>query len=132
MPTDMTINLRKKLIRIHKSRRRNRAIKRLREEVSRKTKVELSKVSISKGLNRHVILSLSKNLKPLKVSIEKSGDSAKVSLPGEEKKVEKAQAPVKEGGTKAKAEAKAAVPEKKEEKADATPNAEKEEIAEKK
>ncbi len=132
MPTDMTINLRKKLIRIHKSRRRNRAIKRLREEVSRKTKVELSKVSISKGLNRHVILSLSKNLKPLKVSIEKSGDSAKVSLPGEEKKVEKAPAPIKEGGTKGKAEAKVAVPEKKEEKADATPNAEKEEIAEKK
>ena len=134
MPTEITINLRKKLIRTHKSRRRNRAVKRLREEIARKTKVDIKKIKISKGLNRHIILTMSKNLKPVKVSIDKSGDSAKVSLPGEEKKIEKPVAHAKESGTKGKAvEAKpAAIPEKKEEKADTTPKAEKEENVEKK
>ena len=134
MPTEITINLRKKLIKIHKSRRRNRAVKRLKEEVARKTKVNIEKVSISKRLNRHIILTMSKNLKPVKVSIDKSGDSAKISLPGEDKKVEKPVAPVKESGTKDKAAETmpAPIPKKKEERTDTTPKAEKEENVEKK
>lgn len=81
----MTINIRKRLLRLHTARRRKRAVGLVREAVARFAKADIDKIKINNELNEF----LSKNASgasflwaKLKVNVEKGDDKVEVKLHG--------------------------------------------------
>lgn len=80
----ITVNLKRKLMKLHVNRRRKRAVNLLREEVARLTKTDLENVKIGEDVNRFFTRSArgaSPLLKGLKVGIERSEGKLRVSMP---------------------------------------------------
>jgi ribosomal protein L31E len=84
MPTTtLTINLKKKLIRLHTARRRRRAVSLVKEAVARFSKTDIDKIKIDPGLNEFIERNASGASylwAKLKVNVEKGTDTADVKL----------------------------------------------------
>ncbi len=80
MATSLTINLRKKLVAIHSTRRRKQAMRYLRAEVARHAKVDPEDVSIGMDVNEYMIRNVAIHLRPVQVSLDKTGGEVKVTL----------------------------------------------------
>ncbi|MDE1855472.1 MAG: hypothetical protein KGH57_04110 [Candidatus Micrarchaeota archaeon] len=79
----MTINLRKKLLRLHTTRRRKRAAGLLMEAVARFSKSDPDKIRLDKGLNEFILKKASGASflwAKLKVNVEKSADKVEVKM----------------------------------------------------
>ncbi len=127
----ITVNLKRKLMKLHKNRRRIRAVNMLREEVARLTKTDITTVKIGEDVNRFFTRSArsaSPKLKALTVALERTEGKLKVSLPtaGAVTVLTKPKEEKKEAATKI--EAKPEAPKAKEEK----PKPEKKPIVQKK
>ncbi len=83
----VTIRLRKKLVRIHSSRRHKMAVRYLRGELARHFKAEAGSVRISKMLNEYLYANSTNRLGPIKMMVERDGEVVKASMPGEKKVV---------------------------------------------
>lgn len=81
----ITINLRKKLLRLHRNRRRQRISGIVKEEAARLTKSEPGQISISRQLNQALLKdaqgSSSFMLARVTVSVEKKGEGIELRLP---------------------------------------------------
>ena len=83
MPTtNITLNLRKRLLKVHMSQRRKKVSKYAREAIARFAKVDIAKIRFDSDLNRHLIARVSRKPVAFKVSVEKLGDIVKVRLVG--------------------------------------------------
>ncbi len=114
----ITVNLKRKLMKLHKNRRRIRAVNMLREEVARLTKTDITTVKIGEDVNRFFTRSArsaSPKLKALTVALDRVDGKLRVSLPtaGAVTVLTK---PKEEKKEAAKAEAKPEAPKAKEEK----------------
>ncbi len=85
----ITIKLRNKLVKIHASRRHRKAISYMREHIARHFKSSPDSIKISQRLNEYMEANGTNRLKPITISISKTGELVEAALPGE-KKVEKA------------------------------------------
>ncbi len=80
----ITINIRKKLIRLHRNRRRKRISGIVREEAARLTKADPGSISISRQLNEALLKGAqgpSFMLARVTVSVEKKGDGVELRIP---------------------------------------------------
>jgi ribosomal protein L31E len=80
----MTINLRKRLLRLHSSNRRSRAVGMLREDIAKFTKSDIGSVRLNDDLNKMIERNsggATVLLSRLKVQIVKSEDKVEVKLP---------------------------------------------------
>lgn len=71
----LRISLRKKLVRLHRSRRREKAVDYLREEVAKRMHVGLEDVRIDKDLNR-LLQFRSKRMRDFSITLSKDGNKA--------------------------------------------------------
>lgn len=81
--TTLTVNLKKKLLRLHTRRRRKRAVGLVREAVARFTKSDVGKVKINSDLNQFIERNASGASflwARLRVSVEKGDDKVEVKL----------------------------------------------------
>ncbi len=79
----MTINLRKKLLRLHTARRRKRAAGLLMEAVARFSKSDPDKIRLNKELNEFILKNASGASflwAKLKVNVEKSADRVEIKM----------------------------------------------------
>lgn len=74
----LTLNIRKYLVHQPIGKRRNKAIKYIRERVSHYTKVKLENVKISQQLNNLVFTKYSRTMTPLKLNVKIGTDTADV------------------------------------------------------
>ncbi|MGC8479308.1 MAG: hypothetical protein ACP5M9_01395 [Candidatus Micrarchaeia archaeon] len=81
-----TIALRKKLVKIHRSRRLKKAVSYFKEDISRYTKSDLNSIELTGELNGYLMHEVAKNMKSVNVVITKDGASTKVDLSPELKK----------------------------------------------
>ena len=80
MPTEIrNISLRRRLIKIHSTRRLQGSYKYLRQEIARFASVSPDAISISQDLNRYMMLNAMR-MRDIKVSVEKAGTSVKLDL----------------------------------------------------
>lgn len=80
MPTEIrNISLRRRLIKIHSTRRLQGSYKYLRQEIARFASVSPDAISISQDLNRYMMLNAMR-MRDIKVSVEKTGTSVKLDL----------------------------------------------------
>ncbi len=101
----LTVNLKKKLVRMHTSRRRKRAVGLITEAVARFTKTDPNMITVHKDLNAFIQRNASGASflwAKMKVDVEKLGEGVRIKLPGTKTEIK----------TETKSEAKA---EKKEE-----------------
>jgi ribosomal protein L31E len=80
----ITVNIKRKLMKLHKNRRRLRAVNMLREEVARLTKTDIEMVKIGEDVNRFFTRSArsaSPKLKALTVALDRTEGKLRVSLP---------------------------------------------------
>ena len=81
--TTMTVNLRKRLLRLHATRRRKRVLGLLAETVARFSKSDVGNVRIDKDLNDFVLKKARGSSfiwAKLKVNVEKTGDKTEVKM----------------------------------------------------
>jgi ribosomal protein L31E len=81
--TTMTINLRKKLLRLHAARRRKRAAGLVTEAVARFTKSNPDGIRLSRELNEFIVRNsrgASSLWSKLKISVEKTGDRTEIKM----------------------------------------------------
>lgn len=76
----LTLGLRKKLVGIHRTRRRSRAIDLIREGVARFSKVSPESVRIDGRLNSFAMQSTGTRMRKLKLRINRDGELTRVSL----------------------------------------------------
>ncbi len=81
-----TVSLRRKLVKLHTTRRRAKAIDYLREDIARHSNTVPGSVSISGELNSYLMRNLSGQMPEVKISVEKTGDIVKADLAPELKK----------------------------------------------
>ncbi len=80
MPTEIrNISLRRRLVKIHSTRRLQGSYKYLRQEIARFASVSPDEISISQDLNRYMMLNAMR-MRDIKVSVEKTGTSVKLDL----------------------------------------------------
>jgi ribosomal protein L31E len=116
----ITLNLRKYLVHQPRGKRRNKAVKYIRERVSHYTKVKQENVKISQQLNSLVITKYSRTMNPLKLNVKIGTDTADV-FPFSEQVAKKPEADqktkdkklAKEDGKKSKDQKQAAAPQQK-------------------
>ncbi|MGC8710303.1 MAG: hypothetical protein ACP5RF_01695 [Candidatus Micrarchaeia archaeon] len=84
------INLRDRLIKVHKIRRRRLAAQYLKERVAKIANSDISAVTIDPALNRILETKVSKRMEAFKVSIEKGDTGIKIKPFVEQKKTEHA------------------------------------------
>ena len=84
--TSRTVRLRKKLVKIHRSRRLKKSIDYLREDVARHSKSDVKSVKLSMDLAAYVVAKVSRGMSPVKITVERSGDLVKVDLAPELKR----------------------------------------------
>jgi ribosomal protein L31E len=80
----MTINLRKRLLRLHSSRRRSRAVGMLKEDIAKFTKSDIGSVRLNNELNKMIERNsggATVLLSRLKVEVAKSEGKVEVKLP---------------------------------------------------
>jgi hypothetical protein len=82
------INLRNRLIKVHKIRRRRLAAQYLKERVAKIANTDISAITIEPALNRILETKVSKRMKALKVSIDKDDKGVKIKPFVEQKKAE--------------------------------------------
>jgi ribosomal protein L31E len=114
--TNITLNLRKRLLKVHMTQRRKRVSRYAREAIAKFAKADIDKIRFDSDLNRHLIARISRKPVSFKVSVEKLDDIVKVRLAGVPKNAFPATKVSDAKATKAaapKAEAKAEVKEKK-------------------
>lgn len=112
---NMTINLRKQLLRLHSMRRRKRAAGLVREAVARFSKSDIDKIRISRDLNEFIAKNASGASfmwSRIALNVEKSDDKVEVKLRAPKATAPVAAAAKKEEVKKPKAEAKKEGPEK--------------------
>jgi len=101
--TTMTINLRKKLLRLHAARRRKRAAGLVTEAVARFTKSNQDSIRLSRELNEFIVRN-SRGASPLwsklKISVEKTGDRTEVKMYSEKAPAQAAQNSAKDAEKK--------------------------------
>ncbi|MCL5008294.1 MAG: hypothetical protein M1156_00165 [Candidatus Marsarchaeota archaeon] len=85
-----TVSLRKRLVRIHTTRRLKKSVDYLREDIARHAKVNVSAVKLSQELGSYVVSRVSRRMVPVKITVEKSGDIVKADLAQELKRKPKA------------------------------------------
>ncbi len=88
----ITISLRKKLVKIHESRRHGKAISYLREEIARHTNSSPDSVKINQNLNEHIGANTLNRYAPIKVSVNKVGDVIEAEWADAPKKPQQASA----------------------------------------
>ncbi|MEM0201308.1 MAG: hypothetical protein QXD23_02785 [Candidatus Micrarchaeaceae archaeon] len=81
-----TIALRKKLVKIHESRRLKRAVTYLKEDIARYTKSDYDSIRLSGELNGYLMQDVAKKMLPVTIVITKEGEIVKVDLTPEVKK----------------------------------------------
>lgn len=81
-----TIALRKKLVKIHESRRLKRAVSYLKEDIARYTKSNYDSIRLSGELNGYLMQDVAKKMLPVTIVITKEADYVKVDLTPEVKK----------------------------------------------
>ncbi|MGI0141428.1 MAG: hypothetical protein ACREBF_02125 [Candidatus Micrarchaeales archaeon] len=116
--TIVTISLRKRLVKIHETRRRKMAINYLRQSIAKISKVDEGNVRINADLNEFMTIHSGKNMSRLELKITKDANKATVSLLNPVKKTAPVQEVKKETKpaakkTEEKKEAKAAAPKEK-------------------
>lgn len=104
MATTLTVNLRKKLVSIHTTRRRKQAMRYLRAEVAKHTGVEQDSVSIGMDVNEYMIRNTAIHMRPVLLNVDKTAGKVKVTLADALKNWRRTKAPA------AAQPAKAAVP----------------------
>jgi ribosomal protein L31E len=83
---NITIRLRPKLVKIHESRRYEKAPKFLREMIARHSKSHVDDVKLSTDINRYLQANTTNRYKPIKLSFSKTGETVNVDLADEIKK----------------------------------------------
>lgn len=77
----MTINVRKRILKLHTSRRRQKVADYVKDSVARFAKADRSKIRLSPELNKFLVLRVSKAPKAFEVEVEKKADRVDVILP---------------------------------------------------
>ncbi len=85
-----TIRLRKKLVKIHTTRRLKKSVDYLREDIARHAKADISTVKFSSDLNGYLMTKVAMRMRPVKVIVEKTADRVNVDLAPELKRKPKA------------------------------------------
>ncbi|MCL5427887.1 MAG: hypothetical protein M1321_01770 [Candidatus Marsarchaeota archaeon] len=81
-----TIRLRKRLVRIHMSRRRKKSVDYVREDIARHAKAGAGSVKMSKDLNNYLVDKVARSMSPVRVTVERDGDIVKADLAPELKR----------------------------------------------
>lgn len=85
MAKTITVNLRNKLVKLHTTRRRAKAFDYLREIVGKQEHVEPEAVKLDGGVNEFIFKSVYKRFKPMKLTVEKTGDLVRVRMTEQKK-----------------------------------------------
>ena len=88
-----TIALRKKLVKIHETRRLKKAVSYLKEDIAKHTKTDYDSIKLSPELNSYLLQDVAKHMSKVSVVITKDANVTKVDLSPELKKTK--QKPVK-------------------------------------
>lgn len=107
--TTITLNLRKRLLKIHMNHRRKNAAKYAKQAIAKFAKADIEKIRFDSALNRHLVAKVALRPVKFKVSVEKLDNVVNVRLVGEKPAAaaKKAEAAKPEKKTEAKTEAKA-------------------------
>lgn len=81
-----TVSLRKKLVKIHTTRRLKKSLDYLREDVARHAKADISAVRISADLNNYIVSKTSRNMNALHITVSREGGLVKADLAQELKR----------------------------------------------
>ena len=86
MPTTtITLNLRKRLLKVHMPSRRKRISSYTKEAIARFAKADIEKIRFDSDLNRHLILRIARKPVKFKVTVEKLDNVVNVRLAGAKK-----------------------------------------------
>ncbi|MEM3791446.1 MAG: hypothetical protein QXL16_01820 [Candidatus Micrarchaeaceae archaeon] len=95
MITKIRINIRNKLVKIHRSRRRNVAIRTIRELIAKRTKRSAEDIKISNKAARYINLAVARRMEPIDIFLSEQDNKLIAKLEeeakeakGEEKKTE--------------------------------------------
>ncbi len=88
----ITISLRKRLVKIHTSRRQSKAMDYLKEAVARHSKSDIDSVKINQNLNEYIGANTTNRYRPIKVSVNKVGEVVEAEWAEAPKKVQPAAA----------------------------------------
>lgn len=80
--TTITLNLRKRLLKVHLTKRRMRVPTYTKEAIARFAKVDVDKIRIDANLNRHLIVNVARKPLAFKVTLEKTEDKVMARLHG--------------------------------------------------
>ncbi len=83
--TTITLNLRKRLLKIHMNHRRKNAAKYAREAIAKFAKADIDKIRFDSVLNRHLVANVARRPVKFKVSVEKLDSVVNVRLVAEKK-----------------------------------------------
>lgn len=86
----ITLNLKRRLLRVHLSSRRKRISTYTKEAIARFAKADIGKIRIDAGLNRHLMMNIARRPAPFKVTVEKTEDRVIARLHGAPKAPEAA------------------------------------------
>ncbi len=75
-----TVALRKKLVKIHTTRRLKKSIDYLREDIARHAKVSPKSVKLSMELSYYMVDRVSRNMSPVKITVDKVDGMVKADL----------------------------------------------------
>jgi ribosomal protein L12E/L44/L45/RPP1/RPP2 len=103
--TTITLNLRKRLLKVHMPHRRKNAAKYAKEAIAKFAKADIEKIRFDSVLNRHLVLNVSRRPVKFKVTVEKLDNVVNVRLAGQ-KPAASAPAKSEAKNTEAKAEKK--------------------------
>ena len=84
--TARTIRLRKRLVKIHESRRLRKSIDYLREDIARHAKADVSSVRLSRELSAYVVDKVARHMSPVSITVESDGGTVKADLSQELKR----------------------------------------------
>jgi len=101
--TTITLNLRKRLLKLHMPHRRKNAARYAKEAIARFAKADIEKIRFDSVLNRHLVAKVSRRPVSFKVSVEKLDDVVNVRLVGEKPAAVPKKAEAKAKGGKAEA-----------------------------
>ncbi len=81
----ITLNLRKRLLKVHMPHRRKNAARYAREAIARFAKADIDKIRFDSALNRHLVANVARRPVKFKVSVEKLDNVVNVRLAGAQK-----------------------------------------------
>ncbi|VVB77032.1 Uncharacterised protein [uncultured archaeon] len=89
----ITLNLRKRLLKVHQTQRRKRVTTYAKEAIARFTKSDIDTIKFDAALNKHLTQKVSNKPLKFKVSVEKMEGRVNVTLAGEKTEAKKAETP---------------------------------------